>query len=90
MASAMKNLMDLFYDEQKIAKANEDFDLSETLEQAVSYTNNCHGMTPAQMIEHVRGCLNGLYEVDDCFYSDESIDTAMTIIDLFVEQYSVD
>ena len=87
MASTMKALIDLFYEEQAIAKANGDFDLSETLEQAVSYTNNCHGMTPAQMIEHVRNCLNSLYGIDPDFHTDESINTVLLILDLFEEQY---
>lgn len=87
MASTMKTLIDLFYEEQAIAKANGDFSLSETLEQAVSYANNCHWMTSVETVWHVRNCLNSLYGIDPDFHTDESINTALLILDLFEEQY---
>lgn len=76
MVNMMKSLMDDFYD---LASQSSDFNYRMTMDDAVSLANNCHGLSPMDTLNKVKGDLQWVAKHDS---DPQAIEDALLVIQL--------
>lgn len=82
--SMMKKLMDDFYDLK-----NDDMEYSFTIDIAVNYANNCHGLSSLDTLDKVENLLNDLKKMDAISSESEqaAIDDSLLIVQMNREDF---
>jgi len=88
MPSMMKNLMDDFYDLQE---KSSDFEYRMFIDYAISYANNCHGMTSMDTLNMVESTIDGVladpkkFDVNDSGF--KALEDAKLIVSMHREEF---